>query len=252
MFFFDCNVSFGVAPTPALSYAKTAGALLAEMDWNGIDEAIVTCAAQHFDSPLVGNPLLIERLAGCPRLHPAWAILPSQTGEMEVDALLDGMRANDVRALWAWPSEHHYLLDALTMGPLLEELVARRIPLFLPLPEYGGRASGWTAVGALLRDFPELTLVATDQSVWGEDRYFRPLVERYPNFYIETSHYELAHGLRDLVKRYGAERWLFATGYPIRYMGGAVMQLLHADIPPAAVEAIAAGNVRRLLKEVRL
>ena len=160
MFLFDCNVSFGIAPKPALSYSETAEALLAEMDRNGIDEALVTCAAQHFDSPLVGNPLLIECLAGRPRLHPAWAILPAQTGEMGVEALIAGMRENGVRALWAWPPEHHYLLDALTMGPLLEELVARRIPLFLSLTEYGGRASGWAAVGALLRDFLYLYFIS--------------------------------------------------------------------------------------------
>ncbi|MBN1139280.1 MAG: amidohydrolase family protein [Anaerolineae bacterium] len=252
MFLFDCNVSFGVAPKPALSYAATAEALLAEMDRNGVDEALVVCAAQRFDSPLVGNPLLIEQTGGRPRLHPAWAILPAQTGEMEVETLLAAMRAHAVRALWAWPAQHHYLLDALTMGPLLEELVARRIPLFVPLTEYGGRAAGWVAVGNLLRDYPELVLVATDQSVWGEDRYFRPLLARYPNLHLETSHYELAHGLRDVVATYGAERWLFGSGYPTRTMGGAAMQLLHADIPPAAAEAIAGGNLRRLLKEVRL
>jgi predicted TIM-barrel fold metal-dependent hydrolase len=252
MFFFDCNVSFGLSPTPALSYSETVDELLAEMDRNGIDKALVTCAAQHFDSPLVGNPLLIEQIQGRPRLYCAWAILPSQTGEMPVNALIDRMRENDVRALWAWPSKHHYLLSALTFGPLLEELTARHIPLFLPLTEGSGRANGWAALGELLHGFPALTLVATDQSVWGEDRYFRPLLERYPNFYLETSRYELAHGLRDIHQTYGVERWLFATGYPVRYMGGAVMQLLHADIPDAAKEAIAGGNLRRLLQEARL
>ncbi|MBN1937238.1 MAG: amidohydrolase family protein [Anaerolineae bacterium] len=247
MFFFDCNVSFGRPSVPALSYAETAQTLLDEMDHNGIDEALVTCAAQHDESPLIGNPLLIEQIKGQPRLHPAWAILPAQTGEMPVDDLLAGMRENSVRALWAWPAEHHYLLDVMTFGPLLETLVARRIPLFVPLTEFG-----WSAIGALLADFPELTLVATDQSVWGEDRYFRPLIEKYPNLYLETSHYELAHGLRDFVNTYGAERWLFGSQYPTRYMGGALMQLLHTDIDTDAIAAIAGGNLKRLLTEVRL
>lgn len=252
MYFFDCHVSFGLPPKPPLSYAATAEDLLAEMDHNGVDEALVTCAAQCFDSPLVGNPCLVEQIQGHPRLHPAWAILPSQTGEMPVAGLIEGMRQGGVRALWAWPARHQYLLDAATFGPLLEELAARRIPLFLPLSESGGRATSWATVGALLRDFPGLALVATDQSVWGEDRFFRPLIEKYPHFYLETSHYELAHGLHDFYGRYGAERWLFGTAYPARYMAGAVMQLLHTDIPPSAVEAIAGGNLRRLLEEVRL
>lgn len=247
MFFFDCNVSFGAPPRPPLSQSETAEELLTEMDHNGIDEALVTCAAQRFDSPLVGNSWLNEQIKDQPRLHPAWAILPPHTGEMPVDSLLAQMRENNVRALWAWPAEHHYLLDATTFGSLFEELVARRIPLFLPLTEHG-----WPAVSHLLGDFPELTLVAVDQSVWGEDRYFRPLIEKYPNLYLETSHYELALGLHDFYRKYGAGRWLFGTGYPTRYMGGAVMELLRADIPQPAVEAIAGDNLARLFKEVRL
>jgi predicted TIM-barrel fold metal-dependent hydrolase len=162
------------------------------------------------------------------------------------------MQENGVRALWAWPSQHRYLIDGNSFGPLLEELVARRIPLFLPVAEGPDDRGGWRRISALLRDFPDLTLVATDQSVWGEDRHFRPLVERYPNLFLETSRYELAHGLCDFYHRYGADRWLFGTGFPHCYMGGAVLQLLHADIPSSAVEAIAGGNLRRLLQGVRL
>jgi predicted TIM-barrel fold metal-dependent hydrolase len=251
--FFDCNVSFGVPPIPPLSQATTAEALLAEMDHCGIDEALVTCVAQRFESPLVGNELLIERVRDHPRLHPAWAILPPQTGEMPgPDQLVEQMRTNGVRALWAWPSQHKYLLDETTFGPLFEELVVRRIPLFFQLTDGGDTRAGWSKASALLREFPDLTLVAADQSVWGEDHYFRPLIERYPNFHVETSHYELANGLRDFCRCYGADRLLFGTAYPKRYMGGAVLQLLHADVPQSAVQAIAGGNLLRLLQEVKL
>jgi predicted TIM-barrel fold metal-dependent hydrolase len=253
VFFFDCNVSFGVAPNPPLSQATTAEALLAEMDHCGIDEALVTCAAQKHISPLVGNLTLIEQVRDHPRLHPAWAILPTQTGEMpEPLELMQQMRENGVGALWAWPGEHKYLLDAVTFGPLLEGLTVRGIPLFISLTDSGKTDSGWLKVSELLHSFPDLTLVVTDQSVWGEDHYFRPLIERYPSLYVETSHYELANGLADFYGRYGADRWLFGTAYPKRYMGGAMLQLLHADIPDSAVEAIAGGNLRRLLQGVQL
>ena len=107
MFFFDCNVSFGLIPNPPPSLAATPEALLAEMDHCGVDGALVTCAAQRFDSPLVGNGLLIEQVRDQPRLHPAWALLPSQTGEMpEPDLLAGRMREDGTRALWAWPLQH--------------------------------------------------------------------------------------------------------------------------------------------------
>jgi len=51
---------------------------------------------------------------------------------------------------------------------------------------------------------------------------------------------------------YGPERMLFGSGFPdIPFFGG-VLTLMHADIPDGAKEAIAGGNLRRLLEEVAL
>jgi len=252
LFFFDCNISYGIPEKPPLNQSITPKELLVEMDHCGIDQALVTCAIQRY-SPWVGNSTLIEQIRDQPRLHPVWALLPHQTGEMPEPAqLIKEMKVNQVRALWAWPREHLYLLDGVTFGGLFEEMIARNIPLFYQLMDVGESRSGWIVVGELLKDFPNLTLIATDQSVWGEDHYIRPLFERYPNFYVETSHYELANGLKDFYEKYGAERWLFGTSYPKRYMGGAVMQLINTDIPYDARKYIAGGNLIRLLGAVKL
>jgi hypothetical protein len=251
--FFDCNISFGVRPKPGLGYAATPEDLLAEMDRCGVDQALVTCAAQQFGSPLEGNEMVVAQTREHVRLHPVWALLPSQTGEFpEPGDLVVSMRAYKVRALWSWPGQHRYLLDRRTFGPLLEELTARRVPLFLPLTEQSGDQSGWCLAGSLLEIYPRLTLVLTNQSVWGQDRYFRPLIEEYANLYLETSHYELAHGLSDFCRRYGAERWLFGSAYPERCLGGAVYQLLRAELPLSAIKAIAGANLCRLLEEAVL
>jgi predicted TIM-barrel fold metal-dependent hydrolase len=251
--FFDCNVSFGPRPNPGLAYAATSSELLDQMDRCGVDQALATCAAQQFGSPIDGNEMIVAQTREHPRLHPAWGLLPAQTGEFpEKEALIAQMRAHGVRALWAWPSHHRYLLDRRTFGSLLEELTARHIPLFLPLSEESNPQRGWALAGALLEDFPQLTLVLTNQSVWGQDRYFRPLMEAYPNLYLETSHYELAHGLTDFHQRYGSDRWLFGSAYPARCMGGAMYQLMRAELPASALEAIAGANLRRLLAGVVL
>ena len=105
---------------------------------------------------------------------------------------------------------------------------------------------------SLLADFPQLTLVAAGHGPWGRDRYFRPLLERYPNFYVDTANYELDWGLADLCSKYGYERILFGTNTPHRTMGGPLLTLLHAPISDAAKRAIAAGNLERLLGEVKL
>ena len=251
--FFDCNVSYGPPPVPSYHIACSPADLLAEMDWVGIGEALVTNAIQRYDDPIIGNEQVLEECAGSTRLQPAWVLLPHQTGEFPgADALPAVLRRKGVRALWAFPARNQYLLDANTFGPTLEVLTALQVPLFVPLTEPSGGMTGWALMAALLADFPNLTLVATDQNCWGQDRYFRPLVEKYPRFHFDVYEFELAGGYESYCGKYGPERMLFATGFPTTNMGGAVLTLLHADIQDEWKEAIAGSNLRRLLAEVRL
>jgi hypothetical protein len=251
---FDCNATFGLGITPPPQYAATPDDLLQEMDFCHVDEALVTCAAQRDDSPIVGNELVVQLTRGRPRLRPTWAILPPQLEELapSVDAFYSAMAASGVKALWAFPLKHKYLLNRTTFGGFFEEMIARRVPLFLPLTETSGGIGGWQLVDTLLSYFPALTLIPTDQSVWGQDRYFRPLVERFPNLYVEIARYELGRGIEAFCRKYGPDRMLFGTRYPETPMGGPVLNLLHADIPTEYKEAIASGNLERLLGEVKL
>jgi len=251
--FFDCNVYYGQPPVPTPRQARTASELLREMDWTGVDEALVTNAYQRHDDAVTGNRLVVEECAGKPRLHPAWVLMPHQTGEFPApDELHIVLAGSGVRALWAFPSRIRYLLDATTFGPTFEVLAALRVPLFLSLNEASGRLAGWDLVGALLTDFPRLIVVAADQDCWGQDRYFRPLVERHRNLYFDVADFELAGGYESFCGKYGPDRMLFATGFPGLCMGGPVLTLLHANISDADKAAIAGGNLRRLLAEVKL
>ena len=95
-------------------------------------------------------------------------------------------------------------------------------------------------------------MIANQLSNHGQDRYFRPLIERYPRFYVDTTRYECDGGIAAFCRKYGPERMLFGSGFPdIPFFGG-VLTLMHADIPDGAKEAIAGGNLRRLLEEVAL
>jgi len=258
---FDCNASFGLLDVPPLRYAATADELLAEMDFCNIDEALVTCAAQRCDSPLVGNELVLEYTRGHPRLHPAWMLLPPQTGEQAptVDLFLADMAKAGVKALWALPARNRYLLNAATFGSLFEELIQHRVPLFLPLEEAVPGVSGvtayhlgWQLVDDLLTQFPRLTLVVASPNVWGEDRYFRPLIGPHRHLLLEISSYELGRGLEEFCRHYGPSQLLFGTRYPEVPMGGPVLNLLNADIGREDKKLIGSGNLTRLLQEVRL
>lgn len=244
MKFFDCNTYAGVARFPPLKPAFTPEDLLNEMDRCGVDKALVNNAGGDFESPVVSNREIFEFCNESERLHPVWNILPPHTGEMEPEELFRNMEEHNVRALRAMPAEHRYLLDEVSMGPFFEKLVIRKIPLFIK--------ADWEKVYAVLKDFPELVLVATDHGSWGHDRYFRPLFEQYKNFHIDTSRYELDGGIEDIVKKYGASRLLFGTSFHNIPMGGASLLLRNARIDEKSREMIAFGNLERIVSETEL
>ena len=104
----------------------------------------------------------------------------------------------------------------------------------------------------ILRDFPDLTVIAISQGPHPLDRYFRPLIENYKNFYFDISSYLCDSGIESICSRYGPSRLIFGTGYPANYMGSAMLRLQQADIPKHYKEAIANKNLDRLLGEVVL
>ena len=253
MEFFDCNVSYGIFSVPPHKRADTVDDLVEAMEWSGIQRALVQHASAIDESPVVGNPLLVQQTTPHANLEPSWAILPPQTRELgTVEQLISSMKEGGVKALWAYPSKHKYLLNGTTFGELFEEMIQRNIPLFVKRSESSGGLAGWAMVESVLSEFPMLTMAVVGHGCWGEDRYFRPMIEKYEGMYIDTSRYELDGGIADFCGIYGPNRMLFGTDFPHTEMGGAKMALMHADIPDDAKAAIASGNLWRILSEVKI
>ena len=236
-----------------IRFAETADDLLKEMDFYGIEEALVYHSRQRDDSPIVGNKILLREIEGVHRLHGTLAILPPQTGELgSLEDLLELMRVKNIRAFRAFPSEHKYLMTKTALGPLYELMIERNIPLFISVNESCGGISGWYLIEKILSDAPELTLVVTEHGSWGHDRFFRPLIEKYENLYLDISRYELDGGISRFCADYGADRLLFGTGFPQWNPGGPILMLAQADITSKEREMIASGNLLRILGRVRL
>ena len=85
----------------------------------------------------------------------------------------------------------------------------------------------------------------------GSNRRLFPLLEQYPNLYIETSYYVVHRGIELICRHFGAERLLFGTGLPQRAPGPAITALSYSQISDQERALIASGNLRRLLAEVR-
>lgn len=251
--FFDANASFGRFEVPHVRRAETAQELLDEMDFVGIDEALVWHSSSVNLSPVDANRYAVELTKSHPRLHPTWTVLPHQTNELgSPEVFLSRMRDARVRALWLRPAEHRWLPTRLGIGPILEMAADRKIPCFIPCSVQSEIGSGWGVIERVLADFPGLRLIVTGSGSWGEDRIFRPLLERFPNLFLEVSRYELSHGIESLTQFCSHERIIYGSGHPAWTMGGPKLMVATAEISLEGRRAIASGNLKRLLSEADL
>ena len=244
--FFDCNCSIGRTPYPYLLDISDVEGLKGEMDAAGIEEALVYHSVARDTDPAMGNTLLEEALKGEKRLHPVWVVMPHHTGEMPAPgALLKEMEQKGVRAVRMFPTtiHHSFSLAEWNSGELLGALEEARVPLMLDI-----EVVWWEAMVAILEKHPRLPLVATNVS-YRHNRFTYPLFEKYENLYLETCRYFGAGVYEDVVRRFGPGHILLGSNMP-RFTGTAVVSMLtYADISREAKEAIAGGNLRRLMKE---
>lgn len=251
MKFFDANMYVGRPNKKIFGAVASCEDLLKEMERQNIEKAIIWHIAQYDLSPVEGNRLLSETVRNDKRLYGCWSILPPQTEEVIDDSFFCRMKEERIFALRAFPDFHRYILDETVFGGFFEELSERKIPLLLSLEK--GSSWQWQGVYNLMKSFPSLVCIFCDIGIWGVDRQTWPLLEKYPNVYLETSLLSLGYRqLEATVKKFGAERVVFGSGFPERYIEGAVCEILHADISASDREKIACLNLERIISEIKL
>ena len=248
--FFDANVWVGRRTCETVFEPVTSAAqLLADMRRAGVRRALAWHIAQHDDSPLVGNRLLAEMIAGQEELRGCWSILPPQTDGLVTPDFFERMKQARVAGLRACPGAHRYLLNRVVFGPFLDQVSDRRVPLLLSL-EYGVT---WPEIYQLLQEFPRLTCILCDIGIWSAERYVCPLLDAFENVHVETGLLSLEDGgVENVVGRVGDRRLVFGTGFPERYAESAMLQLTHAAIPDDAKVRIAGENLDTLLAGAEL
>jgi hypothetical protein len=239
---FDCHCEFGPYRTQVYRFVETAPELISVMRECLIERALVFHTSMRFDGPDVGNRKVLEGIDGHGELVATWTLLPGHTREMKSgEDFVATMGDAGIKAVWLFPNDHRYLLDDTTWRDQISIFSERKIPLFIK--------AAIDSISEFLKAFPELTVVTGTHGFNPLDRYAWPVVERFPNLHIETSCYLTDGAIEEFCQRYGSHRLLFGSGYPANSRGASVLRLLQADLSPEDREAVAAGNLVRLLEE---
>jgi len=243
-----CDPLVGAPRAPEAGPAPTVDDLRAEMSRLRVRGALVRHRACVEIGAWFGNDVLGEQVAARESMRPVWALTPDGRGpDFAIGAAVAQMLAAGVRAAWMSPSAHLFSPLPWCAGHMYDLLQTARVPLLVRQDELSP-----DQVHAVCEAFGQLRLVLLRVGRLGRNRHLYPLLSRHENLHLCFDPFlSVFGGFGDLCRRFGEHRWVLGTGYPDAEGGAGITGLMYAGLDDQAVEAIAHGNIERLLKEVR-
>jgi len=251
MRFLNANAMIGAHFAPRERRFFGADDLIEEMDFFGIDEALVYHGLAFHYSLEDGNERIVEETAGYPHLHPCWMAGEHHSGEHAAPAdFVRSALAHQVAAIRlsfgiqggiSFP-------DILAYGELFGELEKHRFPTFLGFESLTPTASDIGHLDGVLRAFPDLPVILSAMRMPGEIvRLLHARLDTFRNLRVESVGVMSTGGLESIVRRFGADRLVFSTWFPFYGSGQTRIALAYADLSDEDRHAIAYLNMKNLI-----
>ena len=240
----DCNVMLGPSNRIPNAYEKVED-VIAEMDYYGVEQIVAYHSYSRFVDAAQGNELISGIARQFPRVRPCWVIYPSPAELPRPEEFVAKMRAEGVRALRIFPGQRDpntfgLPVQSWSFGPLFSALERHQVPLFVERP-----LLEWKEIYEIAVRFKRLPLVLL-MAHFGESRNIYALLESCPNLHFGITYFLLFNGLDDLVRRFGAERFLFDSGLPERDPSMVLPIIYFSRIREQEKQLILRRNLERL------
>jgi len=247
---FDFNVKAGHWP-----YRPVRGldAYLEAMDAYGIERAVVSSLnAVHYLNPQDGNEELAQAVAAHrDRLTPFAVLRPNFTGHL--DDLAECADGLGMKGVVLYPNYHEFLLSDPGLTPLMAETARSGWPVCVQagledprrqFREHKVEEVPAADVGDFAQAHPEVPVVALGLKVGQPELAGEPLPA---NLFFDTSNYETLGEMESAVERFGADRILFGSNFPLFNARANVDKLRAATLADDDRTAIVQDNALRLL-----
>lgn len=242
---FDCNARIGPWSNPQPEQFSDIDGLLSVWDRVGIEAGLVYHSYAWEWSPGPGNARLLEEINGHDRLRPCFVALPPATREIDPPREFAARVRELGGAVRIFPNMHNWRVSEWCAGALFDALAEHHVPVLVDIRELD-----WDGIAGVLAAHPGMPLIVLG-FYYRCDRFVYPLLEKYPDLYLESNTYGVFEGIEMVCARFGADRLIFGTGLPDLEAGGPMALITYADISDEDKQLIAGGTMRRLLGEER-
>ena len=251
MKYLNANAMIGAHFAPREGRFFSAEDLLEEMDFFGIDEALVHHGlAREYDQE-VGNTQLLDELCAYPRLHPCWIAETHQSGEYAppgefVQRALDSGVAAVKLSLGMLGDT--VIPDIVTYRELFRELEKHCFPTLVFFESLTPTPDNIKQLDEVLAEFTALPLILSLQRAPGDImRMLHARLAAYRNLRLEIAGIHFSGGLEYITETFGPERLIYSTWFPYFGSGQTKIALAYADLRDSDREAIAYWNLKNLI-----
>jgi len=215
------------------------------LDKYRIAKALVAAYAARDLDPAYGNDLVFAAAEQDTRLVPCPAVIPNSGLEVGNEAeYVAGLVRRGARCVSFYPQSFGTGLDRRVVGDLFAAIERHRLPMSLFETGAGGAAS-------VAADYPGIAVIIHRPD--SRNRTLLPMLRAASNLFVSLMpNFCPYRGLEVLVNEFGAERFVFASGYPEAEPGAPVSQLLYSELSDTDRDKIAWGNLAALIGGVRV
>ena len=247
--FFDLNLWCNLSPQNAFYLPESFEQIVRDLRRCGIDRAVVSNAACIEYDPRHGNESTARLIRDQPHLFGAMVLVPDiwfdgRSAKEYIDAKIE-QRFVVARL---FPKRLHHSMRKWQIGEILAYLEQRRLPLMVWHNEVS-----WDLVESICRDYPALPVIVegNDVKLLYHNRSYLALLKHCPNLYMETHNLVLYSEMDYLAGQVAPDRLLFGTYFPYNTPHAALLPILGARVPEKVKDKLAAGNLERLVSEIR-
>jgi uncharacterized protein len=218
---------------------RTAEALLAVMDAQGVDMAVITGLGQMMD-----NDYLVKACAAYPDRFIGMGQADPRRSDA-LDSIRDFAQYDGMKALKLHPTMHGYhVCDHGLLDPVFD--LAAQLGLVVLVNALDDPFCAPLSIEEIARNFPTVpTLIAHSGVIWNVMEAIL-VAGRTPNLYLETSATQLID-VETMYRMVGPEKIVMGTDWPCFDFELEMLKLSKAVPDAGALEKIMGGNLGALL-----
>lgn len=229
---------------PHMSKGRTPKESLEQLNGANIKKAVIKTEELSYCSPDIAISNMNKVLESYEGFYGLYPMLPDCTNDLPpIKEVVVSKAFSRYVGFSLQPDVYNIPKNPLFLKEYLEVAKERHIPVWFNMVS----EADYIYIANVLQDYPTLYAVLYFDDEWPNTRKIYPLLKEFKNTHLLTCNMIWMGAYEDFYEKFGAERLIFATRAPKKYIGAAMLDLLSADIPENAKEMIAGENLKRLM-----